>query len=186
MVVVPDVVVVVVAGAAVVVVQQGLVGKVGVRSMPMPMPMPNLASWLLLQSRQVPGRAGGGTYSMPTVSRMAPITARGSDRPFTIGWRRQTSRTTNLMPPANSDPDCCRSRGWGNQYKQCGANRMAAKVHLKKMALLIRGILFPTLLLCSAEMFLPCPSNGPLTWCDTCCFLFLGIWVTMMEQFEIS
>ena len=60
-VVVVVVVVVVVAGAAVVVVQQGLVGKVGVRS------MPNLASWLLLHSRQVSGRAGGGTYSMPTV-----------------------------------------------------------------------------------------------------------------------
>ena len=81
-VVVPDAVVVVVApaaavvvvvGAAVVVVQQGLVGKVGVKS------MPNLARVLLLQSRQVPGRAGGGTYSMPTVSRIAPITARGSD-----------------------------------------------------------------------------------------------------------
>jgi len=50
-----------------------LVGKVGVRS------MPNLARLLLLHSRQVPGRAGGGTYSMPTVSRMALITARGSD-----------------------------------------------------------------------------------------------------------
>ena len=101
-VVVPDVVVVVVAGAAVVVVQQGLVGKVGVRS------IPNLASWLLLHSRQVPGRAGGGTYSMPTESRMAPITARGSDWLFTVWWRRQTSSTSNLMPPANSDPDCCR------------------------------------------------------------------------------
>ena len=86
-VVVPDVVVVVVAGAAGVVVQQGLVGKVGVRS------MPNLASWLLLQSRQVPGRAGGGTYWMPMVSRKALITARGSDVPLTIGLRSQMSST---------------------------------------------------------------------------------------------
>ena len=121
-VVVPDVVVVVVAGAAVVVVQQGLVGKVGVRS------MPNLASWLLLHSRQVPGRAGGGTYSMPTVSRMAPITVKGSDWPLTIGWRSQTSSTPNLIPAANPEPDCRRSRGWGNQYKQRKANRMEAAV----------------------------------------------------------
>ena len=107
------VVIPVVAGAAVVVVQHGLVGKVGVKS------MPNLASWLLLQSRQAPGLAGGGTYSMPTVSRMALITASGS-LPLTIGWRRQMSSTSNLIPAANSDPDCCRSRGWGNEYKQQG------------------------------------------------------------------
>merc|ERR1719341_1257974 len=93
------VVVAVVAGAAVVVVQHGLVGKVGVKS------MPNLASWLLLQSRQVPGLAGGGTYSMPTVSRIALITARGSDWPLTIGWRKQMSSASSLIPAANSDPD---------------------------------------------------------------------------------
>ena len=48
-VVVPEVV------GVVVVVQHGLVGKVGVKS------TPNLARELLLQSRHVPGLAGGGT-----------------------------------------------------------------------------------------------------------------------------
>ena len=98
---------------------------------------------------------------MPTVSRMAPITVKGSDWPLTIGWRRQTSSTSNLIPAANPEPDCRRSRGWGKDYKPCRANRMAAQVHLTKMASLIRAMQILILLSCSVERFLVCPLKWP-------------------------
>ena len=103
--------------------QQGLVGKVGVKS------TPNLARELLLQSRHVPGLAGGGTYEMPTVSRMALITPRGSFAlTFDKEADRHRSKTKSLMSAANSDPDCCKSRGRVRDYMEQQDNRME-KVH---------------------------------------------------------